>query len=69
LSSFRYLNFAKPIIAADSDLTDDEVIVRNDGNDVIGYMIIHASRRSQKLKGLYRRFVGILGTPSNEFDG
>src|SRR5262245_40856399 len=38
-----YVNFAKPSTATDSELTDDDVIVRYDGNDVIGYTILHAS--------------------------
>lgn len=38
-----YVNFAKPTIATDSELTDDDVIVRYAGNQVIGYTILHAS--------------------------
>lgn len=41
-----YVNFAKPSIATDSDLTDDDVIVRYNGAEVVGYTILHASQRN-----------------------
>lgn len=41
-----YLNFKKPVAATDSELTDDDVIVRYDGDEVIGLTILHASTRS-----------------------
>jgi uncharacterized protein YuzE len=40
-----YVNFKKPAHATDSELTDDDVIVRYEGDEVIGYTILHASRR------------------------
>jgi len=40
-----YVNFRKPSHATDSDVTDDDVIVRYDGDEVIGLTILHASRR------------------------
>ena len=40
-----YINFKKPTIATDSELTDDDIIVRFDGDDVIGLTILHASSR------------------------
>ncbi len=40
-----YINFKKPSVASDSELTDDDVIVRYDGEDIIGYTILHASQR------------------------
>ena len=40
-----YVNFAKPSVATDSDLTDEDVIVRYNGNEVIGYTILHANQR------------------------
>jgi predicted KAP-like P-loop ATPase/uncharacterized protein YuzE len=40
-----YVNFKKPSIATDSELTDDDVIVRYEGNEVIGLTILHASQR------------------------
>ncbi|MCL4861750.1 MAG: DUF2283 domain-containing protein [Caldilineaceae bacterium] len=40
-----YVNFKKPSIATDSELTDDDVIVRYEGKEVIGYTVLHASQR------------------------
>jgi uncharacterized protein YuzE len=41
-----YINFKKPSHATDSELTDDDVIVRYEDDDVIGYTVLHASQRS-----------------------
>ena len=41
-----YLSFKKPAAATDSELTDDDVIVRYEGDEVIGLTILHASTRS-----------------------
>jgi uncharacterized protein YuzE len=40
-----YLNFKKPASATDSELTDDDIIVRYEGNDIIGLTILRASKR------------------------
>ena len=40
-----YTNFKKPAVATDSELTDDDVIVRYEGEQVIGLTILHASKR------------------------
>jgi uncharacterized protein YuzE len=40
-----YLNFKKPGVATDSELTDDDIILRYDGDDLIGLTILHASSR------------------------
>lgn len=40
-----YVNFKKPSEATDSELTDDDVIIRYEGEEVIGYTILHASQR------------------------
>ena len=40
-----YINFRKPSVAADSELTDDDVIVRYAGEEVVGLTVLHASRR------------------------
>ncbi len=40
-----YINFRKPARATDSEITDDDVIVRYDGNEIIGLTILHASLR------------------------
>lgn len=40
-----YVNFKKPSHATDSELTDDDVIIRYEGDEVIGFTILHASKR------------------------
>ena len=40
-----YINFKKPSYATDSELTDDDVIIRYENDDVIGLTILHASTR------------------------
>ncbi|MBI4287174.1 MAG: DUF2283 domain-containing protein [Chloroflexi bacterium] len=40
-----YLNFKKPSHADDSELTDDDTIVRYEKGDVIGITVLHASKR------------------------
>lgn len=40
-----YINFEQPSTATDSELTDDDVIVRYSGDDVIGFTILNASKR------------------------
>lgn len=40
-----YVNFKKPSHATDSELTDNNVIVRYEGEEVIGLTILHASKR------------------------
>ena len=43
-----YVNYKKPSHATDSELTDDDVIVRYEGQEVVGYTILHASQRDLK---------------------
>lgn len=40
-----YVNFKKPSRATDSELTDEDLIVRYDGDEVIGVTVLHASTR------------------------
>ncbi len=40
-----YLNFKKPSVATDSELTSDDIIVRYEGDEVIGLTVLHASKR------------------------
>ena len=41
-----YIHFGpQPRPATDSELTDDDIIVRYDGEEVIGITILHASQR------------------------
>ena len=39
-----YINFKKPSHATDSELTDDNVIIRYEG-DIVGLTILNASKR------------------------
>ena len=40
-----YINFKKPSHATDSELTDDDVIIRYEGEEIIGLTILHAGTR------------------------
>lgn len=40
-----YINFKKPSHATDSEITDDDVIIRYEGEEVIGFTVLHASKR------------------------
>ncbi|MEZ4480489.1 MAG: DUF2283 domain-containing protein [Dehalococcoidia bacterium] len=40
-----YLNFRPAAEATDSELTDDDLIIRYAGDDLIGITILHASTR------------------------
>ncbi len=40
-----YVNFKKPSYATDSEMTDDDVIIRYEDDKVIGLTILHASKR------------------------
>ena len=40
-----YVNFKKPSYATDSELMEDDVIIRYEGEEIIGLTILHASQR------------------------
>lgn len=40
-----YVNFKKPSHATDSEFTDDDVIIRYEGKEIVGLTILHASAR------------------------
>jgi uncharacterized protein YuzE len=40
-----YLNFKKPSVATDCELTDDDIIVRFPNDEIIGLTVLHASKR------------------------
>lgn len=40
-----YVNFKKPSHATDSELTDDDIIVRFEGDEVVGLTVLRASTR------------------------
>ena len=41
-----YVNFKRPSVATDSELTDDDVIIRYEENEMVGMTILHARHRS-----------------------
>jgi uncharacterized protein YuzE len=43
-----YINFKKPSYATDSELTDDDIIIRYDGDEIIGYTILNATKRTNE---------------------
>jgi uncharacterized protein YuzE len=41
-----YVTFRQPSIAADSELSGDDIIIRyGDDDEIVGYTILHASQR------------------------
>ncbi len=40
-----YLNFKKPSHADDSELTDDDIIIRYEKGEIVGITVLHASKR------------------------
>lgn len=40
-----YINFRKPSVATDSEMMEDDVIKRFEGEEVIGLTVLHASQR------------------------
>lgn len=40
-----YVHFAKPNAATDSELSDDDVIRRYNGDELVGLTVLHASHR------------------------
>ena len=40
-----YINFKKPSRATDSEINEDDVIVRYEDNDIIGITVLHAANR------------------------
>ena len=40
-----YINFKKPSNADDSELTDDDLIIRYEKGEIVGITILNASRR------------------------
>ena len=43
-----YINFKKPSHADDSELTDDDVIIRYERGQVVGITILNASKREAR---------------------
>lgn len=40
-----YINFKKPAHATDSELTDQDILIRYEDSEIIGLTILHASKR------------------------
>jgi uncharacterized protein YuzE len=40
-----YVHFKKPCYGTDNELADDEVIIRYEGEEIIGLTMLHASQR------------------------
>jgi uncharacterized protein YuzE len=40
-----YINFKKPSHATDSELTENDIIIRYEGEEIIGLTVLHASKR------------------------
>ena len=40
-----YINFKKPSRATDSELTEDDIIIRYEGEEIVGMTILNASKR------------------------
>ncbi len=43
-----YINFKKPSHADDSELTDDDIIIRYEKGEIIGITVLNASKRVTK---------------------
>ena len=44
-----YMHFKKPSHADNSEMTDDDIIIRYEKDEIIGLSVLNASRRSSKL--------------------
>jgi uncharacterized protein YuzE len=42
-----YVNFKKPSHADDSELTDDDIIVRYEKGEIVGITVLNASKRKE----------------------
>ena len=40
-----YIHLPEPASATDSELTDDDIILRYDGEQLVGITVLHASQR------------------------
>ena len=44
-----YLHFKKPNHADNSEMTDDDIIIRYENNEIIGLSVLNASKRGSRL--------------------
>lgn len=49
-ADIMYLNFKKPSHADDSELTDDDIIIRYEKGEIVGITILHASKRKASMQ-------------------
>jgi uncharacterized protein YuzE len=40
-----YINFKKPSHATDTEMTEDDILVRYENDEIIGLTVLHASKR------------------------
>jgi len=43
-----YINFKKPSYADDAELTEDDIIIRYEKDEVVGITVLNASERAKK---------------------
>jgi len=43
---YLYLNFKKPSHAGNTELTDDDILIRYEKEEVVGVTVLHASQRT-----------------------
>ncbi len=43
-----YIDFKKPAHVDDTELTDDDIIIRYEGNEVVGITVMNAKKRNLK---------------------
>ncbi|MBM4042977.1 MAG: DUF2283 domain-containing protein [Planctomycetes bacterium] len=49
-----YVTLKRPSHADDSELTDDDMIIRYEGDEVVGITVLHASKRRPPRRALRR---------------
>jgi len=49
LADVLYINFKKPSHADDSNLTDDDIIVRYEKGEIVGITFLNASKRQSQI--------------------
>jgi len=49
IANVLYMHFKKPNHADNSEMTDDDIIIRYENGEIIGLSVLNASKRSSKL--------------------
>ena len=55
-----YLNFKKPAHADDSEMTEDDIIIRYEKSEIIGITILNASKRFNEILFGFEEVLGLL---------